>query len=262
VCDKVPVKEVENFFNRTSFHYLKSAKVTFQPRENETLIPEDVVGTKRILDIRIGFSEYYQLQNVTFIEYYKMLKVDADAFRSTKSYTEIFTIENIDCTHLDLGFLSGFDRLTNLTFYSINNIHHCLPSLPPLPSLAKLHFVYCYEMNELKYFSALNNRLKDVSFVGGKINDETVDRIMDQLLRSSANTLEQLEISWMHGAVQVTRVPQNIGSFKALRKLDLSYNNISTVKSGELSFSVPVSVLCIQGNGIKEIEPGAFQGIT
>jgi len=59
---------------------------------------------------------------------------------------------------------------------------------------------------------------------------------------------------------QVTRVPHKIASFKALRKVWLHHNRISTIKSGAFSFSVPVSLLNIKDNGIKEIEPGAFQG--
>jgi len=190
------------------------------------------------------------------------LQIDCNAFRSTKSYTTNFKINRIDCTLLDLGFLSGFDKLTKLVFGNINNIQHCLPSLPPLLRLTTLEILYCTGMNELNIFPTLTNELKDAKFFGSKdkdeaYNDDTVDRLMDWLLLSSANTLEEMTIVKMN---QVTRAPHKISSFKALIKLWLNDNNISSIKSGAFSFSVPVSVLNIKGNGIKEIEPGTFQG--
>jgi len=224
---------------------------------SETFIPEDVFGTKRILDIWIEFSP-------VFVDRSLSLQVDTDAFRSTKSYTEKLTITYIDCTLLDLSFLSGFDKLTHLNLWNINNIQICLPRLPPLPKLNRLEFKYATGMNHLlNIYPTLTNGLKVFWFYGWRpdndktYNDETIDHIMDWLLLSSANTLEEMLIIDMN---QMTRVPHKVASFKALKKLLLYDNNISTIKSGELSFSVPVSLMSIYGNGIEEIEPGAFQG--
>jgi len=119
-------------------------------------------------------------------------------------------------------------------------------------------------MNELHSFPILQNGLKVVSFFGfddtplRMYNDETVDRIMEWLLRSSSNTLKEIHVAKMN---QITQVPSQIASFKALRKLGLESNNISTIRTGSLMFSLPVITLHIEGNGIKEIEPGAFQGM-
>jgi len=244
-------------FNRTSFPRQASVKLTLQPFIfSETFIPEDVFGTKRILDIWIEYPYG------TFMNRSLSLQVDADAFRSTKIYTKNFTIYGIDCTLLDLSFLSGFNQLTKLVLGNINNIQHCLSSLPPLPHLIKLEVVYCSGMNELYILPTLTNGLMTVKFHGSEDKDEaynndTVDRIMDWLLLSSANTLKEMGIAYMN---QVTRVPHQISSFKALRKLWLHDNNISSIKSEAFSFSVPVSLLSIHRNGIKKIEPGAFQG--
>jgi len=248
-------------FKRTSLPRLASVKLILQPFIfSETFIPEGVFGTKRILDIEIEYP-YEALVNRSL-----SLEVDADAFRSTKNYTTDFLINVIDCTLLDLSFLSGFNQLTKLLLANIHNIQHCLSSLPSLPRLIKLVFEHCSGMNELYAFPILTNGLRDFRFRtddGSKfqsnknINDETVDRFMDWLLLSSSNTLEEMEITYMN---QVTRVPHKIASFKALRKVWLHDNNISSIKSGAFSFSVPVSLLSIHRNGIKEIEPGAFQG--
>jgi len=261
VCDKVPLEEVRKVFKRTSSPRLASVQLTLQPYIfTETLIPEDIFGTKRILEIWIQFP-YKAVANRSL-----SLEVDVDAFRSAKSYTKEFTINIIDCVLLDLGFLAGFDKLNNLTFSNINNIQYCFPSLPPLPRLIQLKLEHCSGMNEVYNFPKLTNRLNSFQFSNDNltkfdsnkiINDETVDRIMDWLLISSANTLEEMGIVGMN---QVTRVPDKITSFKALRKLWFYDNNIFMIKSGAFSFSVPVSLLNIKDNGIKEIESGAFQG--
>ena len=119
VCDKVPVKEIQKSFNRTfPFPILASVKLILQPKINtETFIPEDVFEKNRILDIWIE----YPTDSVCCDS---KLQVDSEAFRSTKSYTTQFTINIIDCTLLDLVFLSGFDKLTNLQLSNINNIQH------------------------------------------------------------------------------------------------------------------------------------------
>jgi len=119
-------------------------------------------------------------------------------------------------------------------------------------------------MNELINYPSLKNGLKqfelvfaDLGNIPEKFNDEIVDRIMDWLLLSSAASLEEIFTSEMN---QVTRIPQKIPSFTALSRFEWDRSNISIIKSGTFSFSVPVSELKIKENGIKEIEPGAFKG--
>ncbi len=242
-------------FIRTKFpDILDSVALILQPYIfSETIIPEDVFGVNRMRRILLEYPYG------TFINRSLSLQIDPNAFRSSKSYTNKFELRFIDCTLLDLSFLSGFDNLTELWFFHIDNIHRCLSSLPPLPKLARLEFFSCEGMNELHTFPSLINGLNKVLFDGENVtyNDETVDRILDWLLLSSSETLEEMKMAYMN---QVTRVPLKISSFKALRRLWLYENSISTIKSGAFSFSVPVSELNIRGNGIRGIEPGAFQG--
>jgi len=83
---------------------LASIKLGLQPHIfTETFIPEDVFGTKEILDIWIKFPLEVDANSSL------ILQVDSNAFRSTKTYTKIFTI----------GFLSGFDKLIELQFSNI-----------------------------------------------------------------------------------------------------------------------------------------------
>ncbi len=225
VCDRVPLKEIQTIFRRTSFSRLDSVELILQPFIfNESLIPEDVFGVKRIRHIRIDYPYVATVNRLLTWE------VDPNAFRSTKSYTTSFTIIYIDCTLFDLDFLSGFEILFTLVLLNIVNIQNCLPKLPPLPRLIELDISYCSGIDKLNTFPNLINGLKQFKFFGelDKIdtiyNDATVDRIVDWLLLSSANTLEEIIIADMN---QVTRVPPKIASFKALRKLGLYSNNIS-----------------------------------
>jgi len=73
VCDKVTLKEVQTIFRRTSFPILASVKLILQPYIfSETIIPEDIFGTKRILDIGIEYPLDACCDN--------KLQVDADVF--------------------------------------------------------------------------------------------------------------------------------------------------------------------------------------
>jgi len=242
-------------FIRTKFpDILDSVALILQPYIfSETIIPEDVFGVNRMRRILLEYPYG------TFINRSLSLQIDPNAFRSTKSYTKKFELRFIDCTLLDLSFLSGFDNLTELWFFHTDSIQHCLLSLPPLPKLARLEFFSCEGMNELHTFPSMINGLNKVLFDGENVtyNDETVDRILDWLLLSSSETLEEMKMAYMN---QVTRVPHKIASFKSLKKLELHNNKITTIKSGDLSFSVSVTYLDLRSNGINEIEPDAFQG--
>lgn len=260
ICENIPNEEVKQVFNRIFFP--KKLISVILILQSNTIgggdIPENVFGNKQFLEISIMNSIYSWLD--------RKLNVDANAFQSTKSYTRKFKISIVDCTFLDLDFLSGFEKLANLMFSDIENIQHCLPKIPPLPSLTTLWFERCSGMTEIQWFPTLSNGLKDIrfdtyySFVFKSqyvLNDQIVDRIMDWLLLSSENTLEDITITNMD---QVTQVPQKIRQFKVLRNVWLQNNKISALKSGAFSFSVPVCILDVSGNGVKKIEPGAFQG--
>jgi len=82
---------------------------------------------------------------------------------------------------------------------------------------------------------------------------------MDWLLISSSNTLLEMELT---GMKRMSKVPHQFKSFKYLRRLFVYNNLISTLKTGDFSFSVPVLKLTMGGNSMNSIEPGAFQGKT
>lgn len=255
VCSEVPFNEVQRVFRQTNLPALSSINLIAR-RYIDTFIPEDVLVNKRTIELIIEYP-------IDSILNSSKLQVHPNAFRSTKNFTKTFILDFIDCTLLDFDFLSGFMKLTTLTIANIINIEYCLSTLPSLPSLITLNIQYSSVVNEIAHFPKLVNGLKKFSFYGNEnfqktiLNDETADRMMNWLLLSSAKTLEELTITENK---RITKVPHQISSFPSLRKLWLSNNSISIIKTGEFTFSSPVSVLNIWGNGIKEIEPGAFQG--
>jgi len=148
-----------------------------------------------------------------------------------------------------------------LEFYKVDQIQKCLPTLPLLPKLTglRLEIVRGLVDDAMTFPTLSTGGLKTFEFMyyDGKQNDALVSRMLDWILPSSAKTLESLTLV----DIKITKIPSQIISFTALTRLHLSSNWITTIKTGELSFSVPVSEVGLSGNQINSIEPGAFQGI-
>ncbi len=254
-CEGVPIEKIQQVFSRTIIPIFLSFKLIIT-NENHLLIPGNLLDNKRAFEIELMHSWYkYDVINSP------NMQVDMNAFRSTKNYTKAFTIANMNCSHQDLRFLTGFNQLTNLTLHNLYDIHICEKTLPGFPRLTTLNLHSRH--STLNFFPLLTNGLKVALFWGNEdypdrvLHDENIDQTIDWLLLSSSNTLEELTIGQMR---RLTRVPRQISSFKALKKLWLNENGISSIKPGALSFSAPVSSLNIFGNGISEIKTGAFQG--
>jgi len=249
-CVKVSILDIKAFFQRTDLidnNPLRSINVTLL--RGDEFIPADILGNKKTEKIIIQCDDD------------SSLKIDANAFQSTKNYTITLALVNFDTNQLDLEFLSGFNQLTELIFYKVRHIEKSLPVLPLLPQLALLEFNNVTGLNDSKIsFPILSTGgLKKFAllFSGENISDASVGRMMDWILLSSAKTLEKLQIV----NVGITEIPTQIPSFTALEYLVLDKNSISSIKNGALSFSGPVKVLRLWENKINSIEPGAFQGI-
>jgi len=218
----------------------------------DRFIPRDIFFDKRTTQLIIRSTQSTSLE------------IDEEAFRSTKQYTKNLILNRIECSLLNLNFLSGFEKLTKLTFANIDNIHNCLPTLPSLRNLIKLEIDNCVGMHQLYNFPKLTNGLESVQLFGRENyfdelwDDATISRVTDWLLDSSANTLKELQFEDLK---QMTKIPHQISSFKSLNKLWMFNTNISSIRAGTIVFAVPVSVLGIEASGLKEIEPGAIQGI-
>lgn len=260
MCNKVPIEEVQAIFRRTSPLTLDSIRLNLTP-DSDKIVPADIFGNKRADILRIQYSAVKGRDTSNSLR----LQVDPNAFRFTKNYTTKFMLDTLDCSALDFRFLSEFTQLTNLTIYRMENMALCLQNLTKLPqTLTNLEISYPNGMNELTSLPTLTNGLKVSYFWGFPLSDptrkwnvEVMDKILDWVLNSSADTLHSLSFCRMN---LLTEVPSQIVSFKALNKVWLKYNKLSTIKIGSFSFKVPVARLDLIGNGITEIESGAFQG--
>jgi len=239
--------------------------VTITLKSSDYSIEEDVFASKRISNLVLAYEKgerpVYGRRDNLYGTIKTRMKVNVSAFRSSKSYMRSLEIQNVNGIDLDFSFLTGFHQLNNLTFKDVFNIHRCLPTLPELPNLILLDCHSCSALGEFTSFPKLVNGLKYTAF--WPINeyerdgDETINKILNWLLLSSSDSLQYITIERF---TTLTKVPQQIPLFKALKHLSLQGNGIETISPGILTFSVPVIYLDLQNNGIKVIEPGAFQG--
>jgi len=245
------MKNIREFFQRTDLvtdNLFHSIKLTLL--DEDELIPENILGNNKAKELAIQYNDRSN----------QVIKVDVNAFQSTKYYTKTLQLKNMDSSQLDLGFLFGFNQLAELTFLNVHFINKSLPNLPLLPKLTSLELntVKGLDDSTITFPTLSTSGLKTFKFrFSGIHTDASVSRMLDWILLSSAKTLETLIID----SIGITEIPSQIPSFTALEYLDLGNNSISTFKKGVLRFFVPISELRLWKNRIKSIEPGAFQGI-
>ncbi len=252
-CENVHIKDIKEFFKQTdnlTSNLLDSIKLTLLP--GDEFIPENILGNKTTKELEINYDYICQ-------DRFPSLKVDVNAFQSTKNQTKDTTFKNFG-GQLDLSFLSGFNRLASLTLYNIRHVQKSLLTLPHLPELTSL---ILYDISWLNHSIVTFPNLSTgglISFVfrnyDGVQIDYYVSQMLDWVLLSSAKTLQYLELR----NIGIKQIPSQISSFTELKHLNLDGNSISTIKTGALSFSVPALELRLSNNKISLIEPGAFQG--
>ena len=185
------------------------------------------------------------------------LQVDANAFLTSTNRVTHVTITPCDLSELDLSFLSTFHSLTDLLLSSSVNVHQALKTLPhPLPSLSTLTLYASKGLNEMIDFPTLSNGLTNVDIGGNSIDNPAASRILNWLIKSSADTLSTLYLD----SNSLTDVPPQIPSLNKLVFLEMSFNQIKTIRTGELRFNSAVTNLHLRSNVIDTIQSGAFQG--
>ena len=89
------------------------------------------------------------------------------------------------------------------------------------------------------------------------IGDAKVSRILKDFLADPVAA--KLRSLWLANN-QLTRVPPEISKLIHLEHIDLAYNNIHTIRKGEISFGPAGGSLDIRYNQLSHIEDRAFQG--
>lgn len=224
--------------------------INLWPKDQE--IPEDLLGNKKAKKIQIFCHNNTQRLN----------KIHPDAFRSSADYTVELYLRSCDLAQMDLTFLTGFIKLDSIRMARCANIHRIRwDTMPDLPRLSKLEMLSCKDLNQWTNFP--RPRLLKAGFYEMKLNlarmeDETVDRILDWVLKHSADSLHKLEMS----ESSLTRIPKQLSSFTKLHHLDLQGQSgkIGIIPAGALVFPSQVTRLWINNCGVDEIEPGAIKG--
>jgi len=211
-------------------------------------IPANVLDDKRagIMSIRCPTPTY-------------QLRINYNAFRSSQADMKRMLIQYCDLTFLSLTFLEGFDNLNYLGLTSNTNVHRAMVSLRPMPGLESLSLYNSRGLNEPNwlYPSQLVNGLVELDCGANGLEDAAIARLMSWLLLSSRNSLQVAYFD----SNSLTNVPSGLGNFSKLNAIDFSYNQITTLPRGSLTFTADVLRVNFAGNQISTIAPGAFDGM-
>jgi len=93
------------------------------------------------------------------------------------------------------------------------------------------------------------------------LNDEGMSLLMDWLLPSSANTLENLRIFFF--STNITKTPLQWASFKNLKLLTFFQNYDNTnmaISAGSIVSKNPIERIDFSRSQVASVEEGAFQG--
>lgn len=93
-----------------------------------------------------------------------------------------------------------------------------------------------------------------------KVNDTKISEILDTMLSleqpGGSDGLRDLQISSL-----LTHIPSQLSQFTTLGRVNLMFNEITTIESNAFNFSnTAVVFLRLDANPITTIQPGAFQG--
>ena len=112
-CEEVSNENIKEFFQRTDLIINEKLlhAVNIDLLSEDEIVPADILDNKKTENLVIRY-DYTRHPNA-------LLKVDVNAFQSTKNYTKTLILTNFNSSQLYLGFLSGFNQLTNLTFYNV-----------------------------------------------------------------------------------------------------------------------------------------------
>lgn len=192
-----------------------------------------------------------------------LLRIDPDAFRSSKATVTSVKFEYCDTSRLDFDFLSGFENLSELNFKKVVNVGKAnWASFPsPLPHLNSFTIEGSEGLNEWNTFPQLSQGLENIWLRSNDVGDLGLDGILNWTLKYSSNTLLNLDLS----NNDITRFPwqlqdtSNIPNLK-YTQLDSQKRGIPFLPTHCLNISTTPYTVNLIFNKIAKIQEGAFQG--
>ena len=167
-CDRVLISDIAVIFRRRTSIDLGTITILRLESDDE-IIPADLIDDHRAL--KIDLKAYPT----------PLLRIDPQAFRSSKNYAQSFQSSYYDIGELDFNFLDGFDQLYSISFDLASNVHLAnWTSLPPLRNLTGLGIGSSRpDLNEWTTFPNLIRGLKYMILEKNQLNDEVLIRIMN-----------------------------------------------------------------------------------
>ena len=253
-CPNIPPDDIKSTFKVTTPAIFKLIVISITPVGGISLeIPADVFVAHKVFQISILF----RLDNAdVYVKPY--LKVNEDAFRSSRNITQEIIIISFDLHWLNFSFLTDFNKLNTLYIKDCDNFH--LHNLPFLPALETINIIDCKNLSDWKNFPILINGLKRLELSGDWLSDGVIDGILEWIIKSSNETLRKLELE----NNCLTRIPPTLKSFSRLVRILLDHQTEPGFGHlGAFTFNNASAIieLGLMGTHIKSIAPGFFQGV-
>ena len=249
-CKNATLSQVSSVFRRTTAADLGIFTLHLSQADANEMIPPDLLNNHRAQTISIDCprNDFY-------------LRVDPQAFRSSKDTTERIYNLNCDMSRLDFKFLTGFVQLDLIDFRTVASFGMAnWSSFPPLPKFDKLYIYSSTGLNEWTTFPQLVKGLTNLLLQHCDIQDEAMDRILNGTVQYSADTLKQLVLNLN----DMTKIPRPIASFQKLDFISMyaQMRGIPFIPAGSFYSGANDFYLALMDNQIEMIQQGAFQGIN
>lgn len=189
-----------------------------------------------------------------------LIQVDPLAFESDLESSEYDSIGLSRCYFPDLNFFSGIKKACQLLFSYNSNVHDILQSIPIEFQLDSMSFQSCDNLDLTYRFPSLIYGLAELIMnFNSDFSDDAMDRYLQWMVSTSADTLVRLDIS----SNELTKIPTlPLSRLNNLISVNLNNNPFQSgiLQKGSLSFAYPLSSISLYSCKIKTIEPGAFEG--
>ena len=178
---------------------------------NNVFIPEDVFAYHWV-------TEEIEIGHCSSCDGKRFLKIDPNAFRSSKNFTLSFLINDFDLKNLNFNFLENFIGLEYLGFHNCTNVH--LIDLPVLPNLFILSLNSCTGLNDWVFPTPIANHFQKITFSNNAIDDEQIEQILNSFSAGpSEDNLISLDLSYN----ALTKIPTSLKLFQSLEEIFLHH---------------------------------------
>ena len=192
------------------------------------------------------------------------LIVDELSFKALDNITtRIDYLEFRNCNLSSLAFMLEIKDIYSLELENVSNIYEFFASLPTEFVINILHVTKSKNLNLIDTVAKLPEVVSGLVQFNVDENEELMDTTVDLLLEWVLSTEMRGTILVLHLSRNgLKTIPSQIWRFSKLQIFRFENNVLSNsvVKKGELKFTFAPLDIILDGCGIEQIEPEAFQG--